>query len=115
MDVLFVGATRPAMRFGVTYVALLANAVLTFEAFLVTKNLLVLLVFVPVHAVSALLCARDPRIFELALLWLRTGLPGRLRGGRRWGASSYGALELDFPDGRGRRRAPVVLPRACAP
>jgi len=42
-DPLFVGATRPPMRWGVTYAALLANLVITMEAFLVTRNLLTLL------------------------------------------------------------------------
>ena len=39
-DPLFVGATRPPMRWGVTYSALLFNLVFTLEAFLVTRNLL---------------------------------------------------------------------------
>jgi len=38
-DPLFVGATRPPMRWGVTYSALLANGVFTMELFLLTKNL----------------------------------------------------------------------------
>ena len=40
VDPLFVGATRPPMRWGVTYSALLFNMVFTLEAFLLTKNLL---------------------------------------------------------------------------
>ena len=39
-DPLFVGATRPPMRWGVTYSALLFNMVSTMEVFLLTKNLL---------------------------------------------------------------------------
>ena len=39
-DPLFVGATRPPMRWGVTYSALLFNMVFTLEVFLLTKNLL---------------------------------------------------------------------------
>ena len=42
-DPLFIGATRPPMRWGVTYSALLFNMVFTMEAFLLTKNLLTLL------------------------------------------------------------------------
>ena len=41
-DPLFVGATRPPMRWGVTYSALLVNGVFTMEVFLLTKNLLTL-------------------------------------------------------------------------
>jgi type IV secretion system protein VirB3 len=103
-DVLFVGATRPPMRWGVTYAALLCNLVLTMEAFLVSRNLLTLCVCIPIHGVCALLCARDPRFFDLALLWGRTRLPAVLTTLRLWKASSYSALVLDLPDARGRRR-----------
>jgi type IV secretion system protein VirB3 len=64
-DPLFVGATRPPMRWGVTYAALLFNLVFTLEAFLVTRNLLTLLLFAPIHGLCALLCARDARFFAL--------------------------------------------------
>ena len=67
-DPLFVGATRPPMRWGVTYAALLMNMVFTMEVFLLTKNLLTLLLAIPIHGVCALLCARDARFFDLALL-----------------------------------------------
>ena len=102
-DILFVGATRPPMRWGVTYAALLANLVFTMEAFLLTRNLLTLLVCVPVHGVCALLCARDPRFFDLALLWGRTRLSALLTTLSLWQASSYSPLRLDLPDARGRR------------
>ena len=42
VDPLFVGATRPPMRWGVTYAALLANLVITMEVFLLSRNLLML-------------------------------------------------------------------------
>ena len=42
VDPLFVGATRPPMRWGVTYTALLVNLVVTMEVFLLTRNLLTL-------------------------------------------------------------------------
>ena len=60
-DPLFVGATRPPMRWGVTYSALLFNMVFTMEVFLLTKNLLTLLLGAPIHGVCMLLCARDAR------------------------------------------------------
>jgi type IV secretion system protein VirB3 len=120
-DPLFVGATRPPMRWGVTYTALLFNMVFTMEVFLVTRNLLTLLVCAPIHGICALLCARDARFFDLMLLWVRTRLPALLGTLRLWKASSYSPLTLDLPDARGRRRmrsAPAVLPsgpgaRAC--
>lgn len=105
---LFVGATRPPMRWGVTYAALLFNLVFTLEAFLLTKNLLTLAVSVPIHGICALLCARDPRFFDLLLLWTRTRLPAIFGNLRVWQASSYSPLVLDLPVARGRRRARVV-------
>jgi type IV secretion system protein VirB3 len=104
VDPLFIGATRPPMRWGVTYSALLANGVLTMEIFLLTKNLLTLLLAAPIHGVCALLCARDPRFLDLALLWGRTRIPALLANGRFWKSSSYSPLTLDLPNRRGRRR-----------
>jgi type IV secretion system protein VirB3 len=102
-DPLFVGATRPPMRWGVTYSALLFNVVFTMEAFLLTKNLLTLCLSVPIHGVCALLCARDARFFDLLLLWGRTRLPAALGNLRAWHASSYSPLLLDVPRGDGTR------------
>lgn len=104
LDVLFVGATRPPMRWGVTYSALLMNLVFTMEAFLLTKNLLTLLLALPIHGICALLCARDARFFDLVLLWGRTRIPALLSNARLWRAVSYGPLPLDPPDARGWRR-----------
>ncbi len=101
---LFVGATRPPMRWGVTYAALLFNLVFTMEAFLLTRNLLTLLLSVPIHGLCALLCASDPRFFDLVLLWGRTRLPALLANLRVWKASSYSPLELDLPGKHGRRK-----------
>jgi type IV secretion system protein VirB3 len=106
-DPLFVGATRPPMRWGVTYSALLFNMVFTMEAFLVTKNLLTLLLCTPIHGVCVLLCARDARFFDLVLLWARTRLPALFANLRVWKASSYCPLSLDLPSRRGCRRAVV--------
>jgi type IV secretion system protein VirB3 len=115
-DVLFVGATRPPMRWGVTYSALLFNMVFTLEAFLVTKNLLTLLLCAPIQGICMLLCARDARFFDLVLLWTRLRFPALFANLRFWNATSYSPLELDLPDKRGRRsrilvRAPFGKPR----
>jgi type IV secretion system protein VirB3 len=103
-DPLFVGATRPPMRWGVTYSALLFNLVFTLEAFLLTKNLITLLLCLPIHGLCALLCARDARFFDLLLMWGRTRLPAVLANLRYWKASSYSPLALDLPGRRARRR-----------
>jgi len=107
-DPLFVGATRPPMRWGVPYAALLLNVVLTLEAFLVTRNLITLLLCAPIHGVCALLCARDARFFDLLLMWGRTRMPAVVGTMRFWHASSYSPLTLDLPDYRGRRNLGVV-------
>jgi type IV secretion system protein VirB3 len=93
-DPLFVGATRPPMRWGVTYSALLFNMVFTMETFLLSKNLLTLLLCLPIHGVCALLCARDPRFFDLVLLCARTRMPAAFANLRFWKASSYSPLAL---------------------
>ena len=105
-DPLFVAATRPPMRWGVTYSALLANVGFTMEVFLATRNLLALGLALPIHGVAMLLCASDARFFDLMLLAARTRLPAALGNLRYWRASSYSALTLDLPRRRGLRRAP---------
>jgi type IV secretion system protein VirB3 len=104
-DVLFVAVTRPPMRWGVTYSALLFNAVFTMEVFLLTKNLLTLLIAAPIHGVCALLCARDACFFDLVLLWGRTRMPAYLCNFRIWRASTHSPLVLDLPTVDGRRRS----------
>ena len=117
-DPLFVGATRPPMRWGVTYAALLFNLVFTLEAFLVTRNLLTLLLCAPIHGLCALLCARDARFFDLLLMWSKTRMPSVAGTLRFWKASSYSPLTLDLPDIHGRRSAhslTVVGVGSCCP
>ena len=107
-DVLFVGLTRPPMRWGVSYTALLVNLVCVMEAFVLTRQLLTLLLVLPIHGVCALLCARDARFFELALLWLRTRIPAWCGNGRYFRASSAGPLHCRRSR-LGRRRIALVL------
>jgi type IV secretion system protein VirB3 len=99
------------MRWGVTYSALLMNGVFTMEVFLLTKNLLTLLLALPIHGICALLCARDPRFFDLMLLWGRTRIPALLANARFWRASTASPLTLDLPSARGQRR--TQTPVAC--
>ena len=113
-DPLFAGATRPPMRWGVTYAALLFNLVFTMETFLLTKNLLTLLLCAPLHGVCWLLCLRDPRFFDLLLLWCRTRLPALLANLPLWHAASYSPLPLDLPAPAGARRRGAVWLRMQA-
>ena len=98
-EVLFVGATRPPMRWGVTYAALLFNLVFTMETFLFTRNLMSFLVCTPIHGLCMLLCARDARFFDLVLLWGRTRLP----------AMSSRCLSIMNLDRNSRRLTPFGL------
>ena len=107
-DPLFAGVTRPPMRFGVTYVALLINAAFTMEMFLLTKNLLVLLLMLPIHGICLLLCARDPRYFDLLLLWMKTRFAAYFSSLRYWRGASYSPMVIDLPTTRGRRRKVTV-------
>jgi type IV secretion system protein VirB3 len=50
------------MALGVPYVALLVNAFVTLEVFLVSQNLLTLLLAVPLHAIAWVLCLVEPRL-----------------------------------------------------
>ncbi len=108
-DTLFAAVTRPPMRFGVTYVAILFNAALTMEVFLLTKNLLVLLLAIPIHGVCMLLCARDPRYFDLLLMWAKTRLVAYFCSIRFWKGASYSPLVLDLPNDRGLRNSAVTV------
>jgi type IV secretion system protein VirB3 len=110
-DPVFLGVTRPPMRWGVTYSALLACGLVAIESFLVTRNLLWLGVYVPLHALCYLACLREPRFFDLLLLWGRTRGPAVFANLRFWQSSSYSPLALALPDARGRRRpaGPVAV------
>lgn len=109
VDPLFVAVTRPPMRWGVTFSALLLNLVFTMELFLFTKNLLTLLIALPVHGICALLCVRDARFFDLLLLWGRTRLPAYLSNVRVWKASSSSPLCVDVPGIGGQRQELSVV------
>jgi type IV secretion system protein VirB3 len=99
------------MRWGVTYAALLLNMVAVMEAFLLSKNLLILLLCLPIHGVCMLLCARDARIFDLTLLWARCRLPAAFANLRLWKASSYSPLAMSLPRARRSVRSqPVEMP-----
>lgn len=112
-DPLFVAATRPPMRWGVTYSGLLGNLVFTMEIFLLSRNLLALLIAAPIHGVQALLCARDARCFDLLALWVRTRLPALLGNQRYWKASSYSPLALQWTRASRSRSRRGVLPPVC--
>lgn len=107
-DPLFVGATRPAMAFGVPYVALLVNAFLTLELFLVTRNLLWLLVAVPLHGLAWLVCLAEPRAFDLLAVWGQVRGRAGFRSHHAWRAVSYGAFRSSTIGAARRLPSPIV-------
>ena len=86
-DILFLGLTRPAMVFGVTYSFLVVNVLSTGLMFIWSGNLWMILVGAPIHVVGYVACLRDPRRFDLWYVWLRYTLPAQNR--FFWGANSY--------------------------
>ena len=109
-DALFVAMTRPSMIGGVTYSAMMFNIVVTSESFILTKNLVWLLAFLPIHGVLYLVCLYEPRFFDLLQLWGRTRLPAMIGGNLRfWRANSYTPLAVDLPGFSGRRRQGTLL------
>lgn len=86
-DQLFVALTRPQMFAGVTYSYFTANAVIATEMFLVFRTIWVLVVAPGIHLAGVLLCAREPRFFDL---WLtRVGRCPRIRNHAIWRCNSY--------------------------
>jgi type IV secretion system protein VirB3 len=102
-DTLFVGVTRPALALGVPYAALLLNALVTLELFLVTHNLVWLLVCIPLHGLAWLVCLAEPRFFELLAVWGRIRARAGFGRSHRWRAQSYGCLP------QRPARAPAVI------
>jgi len=85
-DPLFVGATRPTMRWGVTYEAMIICASFSAIVFLGTGSLLGLAMYVPLHAICYLVCLKDPRFFRLFFLWVQTKC--KSVAWRYWGAAT---------------------------
>ncbi len=89
-DPLFVAATRPAMKWGVTLEGIILGGGLVGIAMIATGNPFTLLLYLPIHGVMYLLCLRDPRTFRLMLLWSIT--KAKSLGWRHWGASTASPL-----------------------
>jgi len=89
-DPLFVGATRPAMLWRVTYSGVILNITLVMTLFLnVSNNPLILLWAAPIHLVMIFMTLKEPRFFDLLFFWLRTTSTVKFR--RWWKGASYGA------------------------
>jgi type IV secretion system protein VirB3 len=94
VDHLAVGLTRPAMKWGVPYPALMINLIVSVEALVWTRSLLWMLICIPIHGICYLVCLKDPRAFELFVQWLRTKANCLVATRGYWSASSYSPLAL---------------------
>lgn len=80
--------TRAPTLMGVPYLYFMFNGVVSSVCFLLSHNLFMLLVAIPLHLLGYVLTLRDDRIFEILLV--RTSkCPPRSRA--FWGADSYSA------------------------
>ena len=69
VDPLFQGLTRPPMVLGVSYLFFVINGTITLLSIINTQNFVVLMVIAPfVHGVGYMICLREPRAIELAVL-----------------------------------------------
>ena len=94
IDTLFVGPTRPTTFGGVTWQAFILNVIITMEAFVWTRNLLWLLLFIPIHGICYLICLRDARTFELLLQWGSTKGFAYLQNFYYWKAATFSPLNI---------------------
>lgn len=86
-DPVFGALTRPQMFAGVTYSFFVLNAVITMEAFLISKSFMVLLLSLVIHLGGYLACLREPRFFDLWLTKLAQCPRGRNHA--YWRCNSY--------------------------
>lgn len=94
VDTLYVGATRPTTIAGATWEAVTVNIMVTMNFFLFSRNLLWLLIFVPIHGICYLICLRDPRTFELIGLWGKAKAQAIRSNIFHWHIETYSPLEI---------------------
>lgn len=95
VDTLFVACTRPATYLGVPFTAFIFELIAVTEVFVFSKNLFALGWAIPLHGIVYLICLKEPRIFELFILWGLTKFNGWLNTSiLHWKANSYSPLAL---------------------
>ena len=67
-DPLFVGLTRPPMLFGVTYMYFVLNLLGSMMYFVITSDFKVIVVSGFIHAVSYLICQKEPLLMDMFML-----------------------------------------------
>lgn len=68
LDQLFVGLTRPPMIFGVTYMYVVMNAMMTLIYFVMSSDFKVVLVALFLHGVSYAICLKEPLLIEIFIM-----------------------------------------------
>ena len=101
VDSLFVAATRPTTIAGVTFSAFMLNVLIVMEFFTFSRNLLWLLLFIPIHLIFYWVCHNDLATFDLLGLWVKTKAANfkglNVFGNKRfWKSSSYSPLFINF-------------------
>jgi len=86
-DILFAGATRPAMLYGVTYAFAIINGMFALMVFLAVANPFYIAIAIPGHLIGYLMCMNDPRRFEVFFVWLVT--MAKCRNRMFWKSSTY--------------------------
>ncbi len=89
-DPLFVAATRPAMKWGVTLDAIIVGGGLVGIVMIGTGHPLTLLLYPLIHGAMYLACQRDPRVVRL--FFLRMATKWKSLGMRYWGAATASPL-----------------------
>ncbi|GGO83791.1 hypothetical protein GCM10011348_28400 [Marinobacterium nitratireducens] len=90
IDPLFVAATRPAMKWGVTLDGMIVGGGLAAIIMIGTGNPFTLLLYLPYHGAMYLACQRDPRVVRL--FYLRAVTKWKSLGLRYWGAATASPL-----------------------
>lgn len=86
-DILFAGATRPAMIWGVTYEFCVINILGASMVFLAIGNPFYIALVVPGHLLGYLVCMNEPRLFGIFFIWLQT--MSKCRNRVFWKGSTY--------------------------
>lgn len=110
VDTLFVACTRPATYWGVPFTAFIFELIVVMEVFIFTKNLLALAWGIPVHGIVYLICLKEPRIFELFILWGMTKFSRFMNGSRKlWKTNTYSPLTIHVGRTRKHLRRSIKL------
>jgi type IV secretion system protein VirB3 len=87
IDILFAGATRPAMMLGVSYEFFIINGMFAAIFFLAVGNPFYMAIVFPGHILGYLMCMEEPRRFGILFKWLEVA--GKCRNRMFWKSSTY--------------------------